>query len=57
MVWEGNAVNSRTRADISIQGGDVGTALEQLNQPVAMRSRTTDLAAELTWSGAPGSLI
>ena len=56
LVWEGNAVNSRTRADISIQGGDVGTALEQLNQPVAMRSRTTDLAAELTWSGAPWQL-
>ncbi|HAO01513.1 MAG TPA: DUF3971 domain-containing protein, partial [Halomonas sp.] len=56
LVWEGNAVNSRTRADISIQGGDVGTALERLNQPVAMRSRTTDLAAELTWPGAPWQL-
>jgi len=53
LVWEGNAVNSRTRADISIQGGDVGTALERLEQPVAMRSRTTDLSANLTWPGAP----
>ncbi len=53
LVWEGNAVNSRTRADISIQGGDVGTALERLGQPVAMRSRTTDVSANLTWPGAP----
>ncbi|WP_404463257.1 YhdP family protein [Vreelandella aquamarina] len=53
LIWEGNAVNSRTQADISIQGGDVGTALERLNQPVAMRSRTTDLTAQLTWPGAP----
>ncbi|WP_432613053.1 YhdP family phospholipid transporter [Halomonas alkaliantarctica] len=53
LVWEGNAINSHTRADVSIQGGDVGTALERLGQPVAMRSRTTDVSAALTWPGAP----
>ncbi|RUR32351.1 DUF3971 domain-containing protein [Vreelandella andesensis] len=53
LVWEGNAINSHTRADVSIQGGDVGTALERLGQPVAMRSRTTDVSTALTWPGAP----
>lgn len=53
LVWEGNAVNSQTRADISIRGGDVGTALERLDQPVAMRSRTTNVSAALSWPGAP----
>ncbi len=51
--WEGNPVSSRTRADLTIQGGDLGTALERLSQPVAMRSRTTNVAAELAWPGAP----
>lgn len=51
--WEGNPVTSRTRADLTIQGGDLGTALERLGQPVAMRSRTTNVAAELAWAGAP----
>jgi uncharacterized protein (TIGR02099 family) len=54
--WEGNAVSSHTRADISIQGGDIGTALERLDQPVAMRSRTTDVVASLDWPGAPWQL-
>ncbi|NDL69593.1 DUF3971 domain-containing protein [Halomonas alkaliphila] len=53
LVWEGNAINSQTRADITIRGGDVGTALERLNQPVAMRSRTTNVSAALAWPGAP----
>jgi uncharacterized protein (TIGR02099 family) len=54
--WEGNAVSSHTRADISIQGGDIGTALERLDQPVAMRSRSTDVVASLDWPGAPWQL-
>lgn len=53
LFWEGNAINSQTRADISILGGDVGTALERLGQPIAMRSRSTDISAELAWPGAP----
>ncbi len=56
LVWEGDANNSHTRADISIQGGDVGTALEHLGQPIAMRSRSTDVGAALTWPGAPWQL-
>lgn len=55
--WEGGAVSSHTWADISIQGGDVGTALERLDQPVALRSRSTDVNASLDWPGAPWQLI
>lgn len=55
LYWEGNAVSSHTRADISIQGGDIGTALERLDQPVAMRSRSSDVVASLDWPGRPGS--
>ncbi|MBZ5486637.1 DUF3971 domain-containing protein [Halomonas aquamarina] len=51
--WEGDALHSRTRANLTLQGGDVGTALERLDQPVAMRSRQTDAAANLSWAGAP----
>lgn len=54
--WEGDAVSSHTRADITIQGGDIGTALERLDQPVAMRSRSTDVSASLDWPGAPWQL-
>ena len=56
LIWEGNADSSHTRADISIQGGDIGTALERLDQPVAMRSRSTDVIASLDWPGAPWQL-
>ena len=56
LYWEGNAASSHTRADISIQGGDIGTALERLDQPVAMRSRSTDVVASLDWPGAPWQL-
>jgi len=56
LYWEGNAVSSHTRADISIQGGDIGTALERLDQPVAMRSRSSDVVASLDWPGAPWQL-
>ena len=54
--WEGDAVSSHTRADVTIQGGNIGTALERLDQPVAMRSRSTDVAASLDWPGAPWQL-
>lgn len=53
LFWEGSAANSRTRADLSIRGGDIGTALERLGQPVAMRSRSANMSAALTWPGAP----
>ncbi|WGI26823.1 AsmA-like C-terminal region-containing protein [Halomonas alkaliantarctica] len=56
LYWEGDAVSSHTRADVTIQGGDIGTALERLDQPVAMRSRSTDVVASLDWPGAPWQL-
>ncbi|MGO1394370.1 MAG: YhdP family phospholipid transporter [Halomonas sp.] len=54
--WEGDSVSSHTRADISVQGGDIGTALERLDQPVVMRSRSTDVNASLDWPGGPWQL-
>ncbi|MGO2241393.1 MAG: YhdP family phospholipid transporter [Halomonas sp.] len=54
--WEGDSTTSHTWADISIQGGDIGTALERLDQPVVMRSRSTDVKASLDWPGAPWQL-
>ncbi|MEA2118327.1 YhdP family protein [Halovibrio sp. HP20-50] len=56
LYWEGNSATSHTRANISILGGDLGTALERLNQPVVMRSRNTDVDANLDWPGAPWQL-
>ena len=51
--WVGASASSNTRADVNIQGGDLGTALERLGQPVVMRSRSTDVHARLDWPGAP----
>jgi uncharacterized protein YhdP len=53
MFWSGNSMTSDTRADITLQGADIGTALARLNQPVALRSQRTDVSANLTWPGAP----
>ncbi|NYS59249.1 YhdP family protein [Vreelandella salicampi] len=53
LFWAGNSVTSDTRADITLQGADIGTAFERLNQPVALRSQRTDISANLTWPGAP----
>jgi len=53
LEWAGSSIHSTTSADVTIQGGDVGTALERLGQPVVMRSRTTDVQADLNWPGAP----
>ncbi|SDN20553.1 YhdP family protein [Vreelandella arcis] len=54
--WEGGAANSQTRAELAIRGGDVATALERLDQPVAMRSRSIQSDATLVWPGAPWQL-
>ena len=54
--WEGSSVNSQTRAEMSIRGGDIASALDRLDQPVAMRSRSTQADASLAWSGAPWQL-
>lgn len=56
LFWEGNEASSQTQANISIVGGNIGTALERLGQPVAMRSRSTDIQATLAWPGAPWQL-
>ncbi len=54
--WEGGSATSRTRTDVSIKGGNIATALERLDQPVAMRSRSTRVDAALAWPGAPWQL-
>ncbi|MFI0471527.1 YhdP family protein [Halomonas sp. HMF6819] len=43
----------QTQADIAVRGGDLGTALEELDQPVPMTSRVTRANASLEWPGAP----
>ncbi|KPQ31002.1 YhdP family phospholipid transporter [Halomonas sp. HL-93] len=54
--WEGGAATSKTRAEVAIKGGNIATALEHLDQPVAMRSRSTQVDATLAWPGAPWQL-
>jgi uncharacterized protein (TIGR02099 family) len=53
LAWSGSSVTSQTRADLTLAGGDVGTALARLDQPIAMRSKSTRVAATLEWPGAP----
>jgi uncharacterized protein (TIGR02099 family) len=53
LSWSGSSVTSQTRADLTLAGGDVGTALARLDQPIAMRSESTQVAATLEWPGAP----
>ncbi|WP_017430660.1 YhdP family phospholipid transporter [Vreelandella jeotgali] len=53
LVWQGNTATSDTRAQLTLAGGDVGTALARLDQPVAMRSDSTRVSASLRWPGAP----
>lgn len=53
LTWRGDSVTSETRADLTLAGGDVGTALARLDQPIAMRSESTRVAATLEWPGAP----
>ncbi|MGS2743115.1 YhdP family phospholipid transporter [Halomonas sp. LS-001] len=53
LEWTRAPQGSVTTADVTIQGGDVGTALERLGQPVVVRSRSTDVEASLDWPGAP----
>ncbi|QNI02615.1 DUF3971 domain-containing protein [Halomonas sp. SH5A2] len=54
--WEGGVATSRTRAEVAIKGGNIATALERLDQPVAMRSRSAQVDATLAWPGAPWQL-
>ncbi|WP_447955737.1 YhdP family phospholipid transporter [Vreelandella sp. EE7] len=52
LLWQGQ----QSRADIAVRGGDIGSALEHLGQPVPIRSRTTRANASLDWPGAPWQL-
>ncbi|WP_447553213.1 YhdP family phospholipid transporter [Vreelandella sp. EE22] len=52
LLWQ----DQQTRADMVMRGADLGSALEQLNQPVAIRSRLASANARLAWPGAPWQL-
>ncbi|GAB2715596.1 YhdP family phospholipid transporter [Halomonas garicola] len=53
LVWQGSDHSSQTRADLTLDGGDLGTAFARLDQPLAIRSKSTRVAASLEWPGAP----
>lgn len=54
VVWEASgAGSSLTRSRLTIEGGDLGSALERLDQPVAVRSTRTRVQSQLAWPGAP----
>lgn len=54
LVWEASGAQaSLTRSRLALEGGDLGTALQALGQPVAIRSSTTQVTSQLAWPGAP----
>ncbi|WP_136248615.1 YhdP family phospholipid transporter [Halomonas borealis] len=54
LTWEAAGPEaSLTRARLDIDGGDLGTALEALGQPVAIRNDETRVEGQLAWPGAP----
>ncbi|SDJ91809.1 YhdP family protein [Billgrantia gudaonensis] len=54
VVWEAAGEGaSLTRSRVDLEGGDLGTALERLGQPVTLRNATTRVRSQLAWSGAP----
>lgn len=54
LVWESAGPrDSLTRARIDLEGGDLGTALERLGQPVAIHSSETQVSSQLAWPGPP----
>ncbi|WP_148254628.1 YhdP family protein [Aidingimonas lacisalsi] len=54
LVWEASGdESSLTRSRLSLDGGDVGTALERLGQPVTIRNEQTSIKSQLAWPGAP----
>ncbi|MFG6666772.1 YhdP family protein [Halomonas sp. HNIBRBA4712] len=50
--WQGH----ESTADVMMRGGDIGSALERLDQPVPIRSRASRANARLEWPGAPWQL-
>ena len=54
LVWEASGPQaSLTRSRLALTGGDLGSALKALGQPVAIRSTTTQVESQLAWPGAP----
>ncbi|HET8791040.1 MAG TPA: AsmA-like C-terminal region-containing protein, partial [Modicisalibacter sp.] len=54
LVWEASGPKaSLTRSRLTLSGGDLGSALAALGQPVAIRSATTQVESQLAWPGAP----
>ncbi|MBB3143006.1 YhdP family phospholipid transporter [Halomonas organivorans] len=54
LVWEATGPEaSLTRARLDVDGRDLGTALEALGQPVAIRNAETRIDGQLAWPGAP----
>lgn len=54
LTWEASGPEaSLTRSRLSLEGGDVGTALRALEQPVAVTSAETQVSSQLAWPGAP----
>ncbi|MFG6159814.1 YhdP family protein [Halomonas sp. 1390] len=54
LIWEASgAGDSLTRARLDLEGGDLGSALAALDQPVAVESTETRVESQLAWPGAP----
>ncbi|WP_275287098.1 YhdP family protein [Halomonas elongata] len=54
LTWEASGPGaSLTRSRLSLEGGDIGTALHALDQPVAVSSAETRVDSQLAWPGAP----
>ncbi|RCV91132.1 YhdP family protein [Billgrantia montanilacus] len=54
VIWESAGPgDSLTRSRLSLDGRDLGTALEKFGQPVAIRSGETRVRSQLAWPGAP----
>ncbi|ERS89100.1 YhdP family protein [Halomonas sp. PBN3] len=54
LVWEAAGPEaSLTRARLDLDGRDLGTALERLGQPPAIRSAETRVRSQLAWPGTP----
>ncbi|MFC3283564.1 YhdP family phospholipid transporter [Litchfieldella rifensis] len=54
LVWEASGPEaSLTRSRLSLDGRDLGTALERLAQPISIRNESTAIDSQLAWPGAP----
>lgn len=54
IVWESTGPEaSLTRSRIALSGGDLGTMIGALGQPVPLHSKSTQVQTQLAWPGAP----